>query len=484
MEVTESQFLLLSDNWHLRVEGGFGILYSYDPEQLVWYTLNKQLVTVLLLADGKKTLGDIKEITEYLFSNLEDFEAKKMIEQLFKLTSNQENPFHLLLVSDKPFESTHRYNLQETLKKIKEFTINDFEKVSSGIPVYPLSLTLIPENDCATDCIYCYAERKKIKKQEYMSFKRWVEIIEEASSLGIDLAVLTGGDPLKYKHIFPLLKELIKRDFLFILPSKVFITKEMAKKFKEIGMEKCWNQVSIDSFDDITTERLVKVKNYASKMFKSIQNMVSEGLQVRVNCVATPINCYEIPKLIEKLNVLGVKQMSISGYGRTNYRHKDELFLSIEQMDWLNEETDKLNKSLKNIKVNCNISPRDYSTLSNNEKEESWDERSKCSAGRASLVINPTGEVTLCEQMPLSNENIAGNLKNQGLKELWNSVQMNELTYPAKEKFKDSVCYDCDDFEECIHKIGYCFRDSLFTYGSVYSPPPNCPKAPIGLRMQ
>lgn len=484
MVITENHFLLFSDKWHLRVEGGHGILYSYDPEQLVWYSLRKELVVVLLLADGAKNLGTIKAIVEYLFQDIPELDAKKLIEQLIKISCKQENPTPIILASEEPFENTHKYNLEEVLEKMKIFTIEEFNRVSSGNPVYPLTLTLVPENACATDCIYCYAERKKIKKKEHMSLKRWKEIIKEAHHLGVDLAVLTGGDPLKYKNIFPLLKELIKYDFMFILPSKVFVTKEMAKKFKAIGMEKCWNQVSIDSYKDETTQRMVGVKNYATKTFESINNMVLEGLQVRVNCVATPINCYEIPELIEKLDALGVKQMSVSGYGRTHYRHKDEHFLSLDQMDWLNDQAEKLNTSLKNIKISCSISTRDFSMPSNIEKEESWEERSKCSAGRASLVINPTGEVTLCEQIPLKEEYIAGDLKHQSLQEVWNSKRMKAIVYPSREKFKDTVCETCEDFDECINEIGYCFRDSLFTYGSVYTPPPNCPKAPLGLRMQ
>jgi radical SAM protein with 4Fe4S-binding SPASM domain len=484
MEVTENHFLLLSDDWHLRVEGGHGILYSYDPEQLVWYTLKKELVTVLLLADGTKTLGTIKNIAEFLFEDVEELDAKKLIEQLFKLSSNQENPSHIILAGNNPFDKTHPYNVSDILKKMKVFTLEEYEKVSSGTPINPLTLTLVPENACATDCIYCYAERKNIKKREYMPLGRWIEIIEEAHQLGIDLAVLTGGDPLKYDNIFPLLEELINRDFLFILPSKVFVTADMAKKFKAIGMEKCWNQVSIDSYKDATTEYMVGVKNYATKTFESIKNMVSEGLQVRVNCVATPINYAEIPELIEKLDALGVKQMSVSGYGRTHYRHKDEHFLTLHQMEWLNDQADRLNKSLKNMKVSCSISTRDYSTPSTKEKEEAWEERSKCSAGRASLVINPTGEVTLCEQMPLEDAYIAGDLKNEGLEELWNSKRMKTKVYPSRDKFNGTVCETCEDFETCINEIGYCFRDSLFTYGSIYAPAPNCPRAPVGLRMQ
>ena len=143
-----------------------------------------------------------------------------------------------------------------------------------------------------------------------------------------------------------------------------------------------------------------------------------------------------------------------------------------------------LNKSLKTIKVNCNVSSRDYSIPSNEAKEEAWEERSMCSAGRASMVINPTGEVTLCEQMPLQDEYIAGDLKHQGLEALWNSTRMKDKVYPSKEKFSGTECETCPDFEECINETGYCFRDSLFTYGTIYSLPPNCPKAPVGVRMQ
>ena len=84
----------------------------------------------------------------------------------------------------------------------------------------------------------------------------------------------------------------------------------------------------------------------------------------------------------------------------------------------------------------------------------------------------------LCDQVPQSGEFVVGDVVKQSLMEVWNSDEIKRFTDPPVEKFKDSVCYDCGDFDACHKEFGYCFRDSYFNYGTIYAPPPNCPLAP------
>ncbi|MGE4568188.1 MAG: SPASM domain-containing protein, partial [Bacteroidales bacterium] len=383
-----------------------------------------------------------------------------------------------------PFSVSVTYTMQSAIEELSRYTTDQYNRLASGLPLYPLNLTILPENQCVTDCVYCYAERKPLKKEELLSFDRWKELIFEAHALGISLAVLSGGDPLTYSQIIPLLKCLLEHDFYFVLPSKLFISKSLAKTMADIGMSRAWNQVSIDAYTDATAFKMVGVHNYATRTFSSIVNMVEVGLQVRANCVLTPVNFREVVGLVKKLDSLGVKKISIAAYGRSHYRHNDNFFLSEEQMEWVNRNVGALKSTLRCADISCNLAQRDYSKNRDTAIPTKWDGRAKCSGGRSSIVITPTGKVTLCEQMPVEDEYIAGDLKQQSLLELWNSDRLNRMIYPDKAKFLGTVCEACQDFEVCVYEYGYCFRDALFSFGTIYAPPPNCPKAPQGIRMQ
>ena len=332
-------------------------------------------------------------------------------------------------------------------------------------------------------CIYCYAERKHIPSEELLTPQRWFELIDEAAELNIELAVFSGGDPLTYPHIISILEHMIVKGFKFVLPTKTLIKKEMAKQLAEIGADNSWIQISIDAVLDDTLFKLVGVEGYRDRAFESIKNLLNFGLKVRVNCVATQNNYKEIPELIMELHKIGVAHVAVAGYGRSHYRHRDELFLSNDQMNWLNEEVSKIKAEFDWKNLRCNLGTRDFRSVSKDNRAIEWKNRARCSGGRSCITITPSGKVTLCEQIPQSDEYIVGDLKYQSISEVWNSDKMKSMIFPSRESFKGTACQNCNEFDECKNIYGFCFRDALFTFGTIFAPPPACPYAPQGLRM-
>ncbi|MCX6238431.1 MAG: radical SAM protein [Bacteroidia bacterium] len=483
MIVTEDKYLGLAADWHLRIDGKSGILYYYDPEGVIFHQLSLEKVVALLLMDGKNRLSNVREILSYLFDYLSESEIKKIIESLFTAACDDKNPTCFIKVSDTPTVS-HCYDLEHFINKINNAVERDNFNLMKGRLAAPLNLTLMPSNVCVTDCIYCYAERKPIHQKELLSAERWLELIDEAHSLGVELAVFSGGDPLTSPAILPILKRAIEKGFLFILPTKTFVSKKLAGQMAEISMQKVWTQISLDAISPVTLKKMVGIDGYDQIASESISNLVEAGLKVRVNIVITPLNYFEVSDLARRLSEMGVKRIGFAGYGRSHYRHNDELFLTEDQIQFINEQTEILKNELKAIKINNSTGTRDFTRMSPEERSQTWKNRAKCSGGRSSIAIAPNGDVTLCEQMPLEQEYIVGNLKTQSIAEIWNSERMLQMVSLPMEKFKGTSCYQCNEFVECQEVYGHCFRDALFNFETIYSPPPACPKAPFGLRMQ
>lgn len=483
MIINENTYLSITKEWHLRVDGIYGTLFYYDADSLVYHQLPKEKLTALLLMDGKTTLGKIKKIMQYFYDNFSENEIEKIIESVVKISSDKNNPSTVLKATDSPTES-HPYDIKKILQQIINATPQDIENVLKGRLTSPLNLTLMPSNDCATDCIYCYAERKPINHKDYLPLERWLELVDECYELGSELAVFSGGDPMTYPHIMKILERMIQKGFHFTLPTKTLITKEIASKMALIGMNKVWCQISCDGYSSDTLKKMVGVDNYDKRAFESIENLLAENLNVRVNIVLTPINYHESFDLARKLNAMGVQKVGFAGYGRSHYRHKDELFLTDKLISLINDRVDELKLELKGTHITNSVGKRDFSSATFDKKSEKWKERAKCSGGRSSLVITPAGDVTLCEQIPLDQIYIVGNVKNQSIKEIWNSEKMWQMVNMPSEKFKGTICEKCASFDECQTVYGHCFRDALFTYGTIYTAPPACPKAPVGLRMQ
>ena len=100
------------------------------------------------------------------------------------------------------------------------------------------------------------------------------------------------------------------------------------------------------------------------------------------------------------------------------------------------------------------------------------------------MLIKANGDVTLCEQVPHGPPFVVGNVSRQGVLGVWNSAELAAFLHPPQELFRGSVCFDCEAFPSCHDdRLGYCYRDTLFSYGTIYNAPPDCPRqTAVGLR--
>jgi len=101
-----------------------------------------------------------------------------------------------------------------------------------------------------------------------------------------------------------------------------------------------------------------------------------------------------------------------------------------------------------------------------------------CTAGVWNAIVNPDGNVFLCDDLPNQEPFIVGNVFQSPLLEVWESEAANRIRKPERELFEKTACSDCDIFDQCSQSPRICFRDSYQAYGRVFGPPPNCPKAP------
>ena len=92
------------------------------------------------------------------------------------------------------------------------------------------------------------------------------------------------------------------------------------------------------------------------------------------------------------------------------------------------------------------------------------------------MLVQPNGDVTLCDQIPHSENHVVGNAFEEGILGVWNSQRLRHFLYPSREEFEGTVCYACTDFELCHKWQGYCYRDSLFYFQTRFDAPPDCPR--------
>ncbi|MGB9607155.1 MAG: radical SAM protein [bacterium] len=340
----------------------------------------------------------------------------------------------------------------------------------------PYVLNYLVTFRCSTRCIYCYAESYSIPPPPEMPLERVKEIIDEANELEVLHIYLGGGDALCSSDFWQILPYIIEKGIIAFVSTKTILTEAQVCKLRDIGLKTI--QVSIDTLDEKISKYLLGVDDYPSRMIKVIKKLINSGIKTSTNTVITPYNVEGIPSLIRLLISIGVSCIALAPYGRSLYRHSDDLFLSLEQYDWLSEQVEKLRSQFPNTVIKYNAQ-RPIPDEPVEDKKRRWKQRALCSGGKEGLVIHPDGKVTICEELPRRPEYIVGDVSKQSLMEVWNSDRLQEAIMPPREKFKGWPCYDCEEFEECHKILGRCVRDALKIYGTIYAPPPQCPKAPF-----
>lgn len=352
----------------------------------------------------------------------------------------------------------------------------------------PSSITLMVNNICATNCIYCYQDKRKVAKCE-IPLSRIMELIHEAKDINVNTFDVIGGEFFLYKHWKEVLKELRLYGYNPYLSTKIPLQEEDIKFLSQIKVLDL--QVSIDTFIKSHLASSIGVSDdYADRMLHSLDLLAKYNIPIKVHSVLTKYNdniedmqsvysvLKNLPNLIDWHVVKGERTL----YPKDDFRNIEIKPKSLDIIiDYLESLKDKSNISIhipekvssnKNIEIKHEINYQaEFSNFFN---------RSFCSGLFSSLYILPDGQVTMCEQLYWNKDFIVGNILNSTILDVWNSDKAKSIFFIRQTDIpSDSLCHTCDKFEACRTVRQVCYREIIKKYGKDkwYYPDVNCPYA-------
>ncbi len=356
----------------------------------------------------------------------------------------------------------------------------------------PSCLTLMVNNICVTDCIYCYEDQSR-KVNCSIPLDRIIQIIHEAKRLYVSTFDVIGGEFFLYKHWKEVLKELRACGYHPYLSTKIPMTEEDVRYLAKLKIHDI--QISVDTLIDEHLKPTLRVKDgYSCDMRNCLLLLQKYNIPVMIHTVLTKYNAssedmssiFSIIKDMPNLVDWHIVKADASLYPKIPYETfkvssemlndtivfleqlKDESGLSIRfpQMEGGNQ----VNQEDDGIVVTDNQDkPRDFSDFFN---------RTFCSGLYSSLYILPDGNVTICEQLYWNKDFIVGNIMENSLEEIWNSDKANSIYYIKQEDIpSDSKCSSCEHFDVCRSIRQVCYREIVRKYGADkwYYPDPMCP---------
>jgi radical SAM protein with 4Fe4S-binding SPASM domain len=469
--ITDELKIVLKSCWFIRTDVKRCLLYeiNFDSSEIGSHSKIHPIKAVLIsLFNGLNTYRDIiNEIINLFDCTIEQAE-KSVYATLEEFRDN--------------------FELWGNGIKIREFDIREFKVIDGKIDLKtsklykPIMMILHIADSCIRDCLYCNVQKRNTPRKSALTTLEILNLIQEAADYGIKTLSIAGGDPFVRNDIPQLIEKALQCKLYFYISTKAYISTKVAKELKKTGLKQI--QISIDGPNSEINDFLTHSKNSFVETVESIKNLRREGLIIKTNSIITPYNIESVPQLIELLVSLGVSKISISPYAASLHagEWRDKLFISLKAGRKLKDVVDFYRKKFPDTYIKYEQA-LDYLYSSPKSRETRYKERAYCSAGKTGFLIHEDGVMTLCEECPVIDELIIGNIRTNTLEELWNSPRIKEITYPDKEKYNGTECYTCDEYDECHSFKGRCWRESLKAFDKLYAPPPLCPKAPAGRRI-
>ena len=340
----------------------------------------------------------------------------------------------------------------------------------------PNSMTLMLNTDCATDCVYCYADRPQIPQP--LSFNRIQELLKQAYDLGMPDVDVDGGDFFLYKEWLQLLETMRQYDYVPNISTKYPLTEEIVDDLKMLGIHHI--QLSIDSVDNAEIRQMLHVDEaYLGKVLHGLRLLDEAGFEITVKPVITRFNDSEksLNTTIDTLTAFeGVRRIDFTPANFSQFR-PPTYYSTQERLDRLKTLVDLRNRDCRTVLSFAGC--EEPQTIG--QRQASWEQRPMCTGNVHGFFVLPDGKVTLCEQLYWHPFFLLGDLSEQTIMEMWNSKKALALWNFSQEEVRDaSPCKRCDTFNECRRGLGNCWRRAVAAYGPENHdfPSPDCPKAP------
>ena len=371
--------------------------------------------------------------------------------------------------------------MKEVLYTPTQFVYKELDLQHERFYSSPIGILFMVNNTCATECCYCYADKKT--KPKLLPFDRIKAIIKNAYEANVLEFMFTGGEVLLYKHWKELIQEL--KNYNYDVP---LISTKLPIKGADIDFINKNNisiQVSLDSLNKTELHKILNVSlDYCEKMKQTIVLLDQKGISFQVATIITNYN-----DKIETLDELCTFLSNFKNLRRWEIRIAFRSMYSRDEFDVIKisrESEQKINEWIqakqKNTQMNILWSPSFKDDRYFNSEGGSHNfVGARCSANYSHMVCMPDGKATICEQMYWNPRFIIGDLSTQSIEEVWNSPRALELAFLKKNDFRDnSACKKCSIFDTCYAFHNKCYADVLKAYGDENwdYPDPRCIFAP------
>jgi|GEM_PF-1755243 len=278
---------------------------------------------------------------------------------------------------------------------------------------------------CNCNCFFCFQGNVHQERDNILTLDKITSILDELESVGCYHLSFSGGEPFCRKDFLEILREAKKRGFLVTLATNLQIPSiEEVEELGKIGLAKIL--VSFHSSKPSIYSDIFGIsEDMYWKTLENIRILLKSKTPVGIAVTVSDRNAKELDDILELFMSLGIEKDNIrfnplieSGNPITEHRAGDLL-----------KEYLPMHQHLRS-NILSKVRTRNYSFI--------------CSAGKASCVIKPNGDVLPCGLMNC----VAGSIKDTTLMDVWNKSHVLKI-FRSLSEGHFTKCQSCDYLEYC-----------------------------------
>ncbi len=330
---------------------------------------------------------------------------------------------------------------------------------------------------CNLNCIHCRAGSERGPYPEELDTAKCFEILEQISSAGKPIVILTGGEPLLREDIFDLAERGTKRGLRMVMATNgALLTPSIIERMKASGIKRV--SVSIDGADEHQHDQFRMVDGAYRKSMEGIRLLKKDNVEFQINTTVTQHNLSDVKDILDmsiRLGAVAHHLFLLVPTGRAREMVDQEInALEYEKLlHWFYHMRDKVPLHLK-----ATCAPHYYRILRQeahargekvNYETYGLDAVTRgCLGGTAFCFISNIGIVQPCGYLDLN----CGDLKNSSFESIWlESKIFNQLRDLSSYKGK---CGRCEYLGSC----GGCRARAFESTGDLLAEEPLCAYQP------
>lgn len=303
----------------------------------------------------------------------------------------------------------------------------------------PINGTFELTSRCNLGCAMCYIRTRaadKAMKASELSTEQWVDLGRQAFQNGTLFLLLTGGEVFLRPDFFDIYEPL--RDMglvLTVFTNATLITERVARRLAQKPPNRL--EVTIYGATEKTYEAVTRQPGSYNRFIRGVNALLDAGLKPKIKTTLSKLNVHEFDEMKAMAEAWGSKFSA--GWMLT--KRRDFCVTPIEQLRFSAKEAVQLEtrdpKAAENFK-----------RLVEAEKTGVGSEGFFCSAGKASYVIGPSGDMNICIDICLPRARPT----EIGFAAAWEQIKQFVNSVPESED-----CASCD-----LNK--YCMRCPAWSY--------------------